>query len=175
MNIRLYIACSLTHVPRNIFEEYTKSIHLIAEKLNVFDVKYALVNSDPQLGQIPTQDKAKYCYLWDRKMVEDSDVVIAEASFPSIGLGIELQIAEAKNIPIILIYRDFKENKAHPVTYTNPDFHRYDLQIGEVFVTLMALGLPNILRVIPYHDIQDCIRQIKIEMNRYAVLTKTSP
>lgn len=174
MTTKIYIACSLTHVPRDTFEEYTKSIHLLAENLNEFNVKYALVNSDPQLGQIPTQDKAKYCYMWDRKMVEDSDVVIAEASFPSIGLGIELQIAEAKNIPIILIYRDFKENKAKPVTYTNPDLHRYDLQIGEGFVSLMALGLPNILRTIPYHDIQNCIRKIKIEIERYAVLTKTS-
>ncbi len=156
MNTRIYIGCGLTHVPRDIFTEYAQSIHILAESLNTFDVKYALINSDPQLDPISIQDKAKYCYLWDRKMVEESDIVIAEASFPSIGLGIELQIAEAKRIPVILIYKDFKKNKAQPVSYRNPDKHDYNLQIGEGFVSLMALGVPNVLRIMSYDDMQSC-------------------
>lgn len=167
MNTKIYIACGLTHVPRETFDDYANSIHSLANNLKNFEVKYALVNSDPQLGQLPIEDKAKYCYLWDRKMVEEADVVIAEASFPSIGLGIELQIAEAQNIPVILIYRDFKKNKAQPVNYKNPDQHIYELQIGEGFVSLMALGLPNILRSIAYHDLQSCLIEINNELDKY--------
>lgn len=166
MNLKIYIACSLTHVPRDFFDEYVNTIHNFAIHLKEFDVKYALVNSDPQLNEIPSNEKAKYCYLWDRKMVEESDVIIAEASFPSIGLGIELQIAEARNIPIILLYNESQSHKALPVAYTNPDKNEYSLQIGEGYVSLMALGLPNILKIIPYTDLENCCENISIELNK---------
>ena len=167
MNLKIYIACSLTHVPRGFFDEYVDNIHNFAIHLKEFDVKYALVNSDPQLKEIPSNEKAKYCYLWDRKMVEESDVVIAEASFPSIGLGIELQIAEARNIPIILLYNERQSNKALPVDYINPDKHEYSLQIGEGYVSLMALGLPNILKIIPYTDFKNCYNRVSTELNKF--------
>ena len=160
MKLKIYIACSLTHVPRNIFENYVESIHLLANRLEEFSVKYALINSDPQLEKISPSEKAKYCYQWDRRMVEEADIIIAEASFPSIGLGIELQIAEMKNIPIILIYKDDNELKAQPISYSNPDKIKYNLQIGEGYVSLMALGLPNVVKVIPYADIGQCLNQV---------------
>lgn len=166
MNLKIYIACSLTHVPRDFFDEYVKTIHDLADNLKEFDVKYALVNSDPQLNEIPPNEKAKYCYLWDRKMVEESDVIIAEASFPSIGLGIELQIAEARNIPIILLYSEIQSHKALPVAYTNPDKNEYNLQIGEGYVSIMALGLPNILKIIPYTNFENCMKNISIELSK---------
>ena len=107
------------------------------------EVKYALMNSDPQLADKPFEERAKLCYLWDREMVEEADVVIAEASFPSTGLGIEMQIAESKGTPILLCYRDLGQRVAK-VIYQNPDRSDHELQIGEGFVTLMALGVPTI-------------------------------
>lgn len=166
MNLKIYIACGLTHVPRDYFDAYVKTIHTLASHLEKFQVKYALLHSDPQLKEIPSNEKAKYCYLWDRKMVEESDVIIAEASFPSIGLGIELQIAEAKNIPIILIYNENQSYKAMPIAYTNPDKKEYNLQIGEGYVSLMAIGLPNILKIIPYVDFENCIKNILVELKK---------
>jgi hypothetical protein len=47
-------------------------------------------------------------------MVEHADAMVAEVSFPSIGLGIELQIAEARSTPVILCYRDWGNNRASP-------------------------------------------------------------
>ncbi|HBU27646.1 TPA: hypothetical protein DEB00_00840 [Candidatus Uhrbacteria bacterium] len=38
-------------------------------------------------------------------LVEKADVMIAEVSFPSTGLGIELGWADAYNVPIIAIYK----------------------------------------------------------------------
>ena len=165
MKLKIYIACSLTHVPRSFFEQYLNTIHGIANYFGDYDVKYALVNSDPQLAAISPDEKAKYCYLWDRKMVEECDIVIAEASFPSIGLGIELQIAESQNIPIILIYNNIQSQKASPVSYKNPDNIEYRLQIGEGIVSLMALGLPNVLKVLPYENLDNCCKNLSLIIN----------
>jgi hypothetical protein len=161
--MNIYIACALTHVPRNHFLEYTAFIHNLASKIREsvgHDVKYALVNSDPQLARKPMNERARLCYLWDAKMVHDADVVIAECSFPSIGLGIELQIAAEKEIPVILFFRDFNDNQALPVHYKNPDDTEHELQIGEGFVSLMALGLPTIFRIHRYTGDKEAIEQI---------------
>jgi hypothetical protein len=92
---------------------------------------YALVNSDPQLAAKPLEERARLCYLWDRNMVEHAELVIAEASFPSTGLGIEMQIAESEGTPIILCFRDFLgTNKVENVLYENPDHSRHSLQVS---------------------------------------------
>ena len=160
-----YLACGLTHVPKAVFDKYVDAIHGIASATRAavegLSVKYALVDSDPQLAQRKPEDKARLCYLWDRKMVEEADVVIAEASFPSTGLGIELQIAEGNDTPIIILYKDYGCNRATERNYKNPnDSIDHALQIGEGFVTLMALGMPSIFRVIRYEDLDDCTRQL---------------
>ena len=93
-------------------------------------------------------------------MVEEANLVIAEASFPSTGLGIELQIAEACDTPILLCVRDFGINKAAPADYQTPDLKHHDLQIGEGYVSLMALGVPSVFRILRYGSPADGIRQI---------------
>lgn len=162
--MKIYIASALTHVPREEFPSYTQFLHKLAGALRVqtprHDVKYALANSDPQLAQKPPGERARLCYLWDRGMVEEAELVIAEASFPSTGLGIELQLAEAKDIPLLLCFRRVESHKIAPAKYVNPDQSKHELQIGEGFVTLMALGLPTVFRVIGYIDEDDGIRQI---------------
>ncbi|MBB3236136.1 hypothetical protein [Phyllobacterium endophyticum] len=162
--MKIYVACGLTHVPRNHFTEYTQFIHLIAQNLksldSVDDVKYALVNSDPQLADKPFSERARYCYLWDRRMVEEADLVIAEASFPSTGMGIELQLADTAGIPVILCFRDYDGNKIDEVQYENPDHSLHLLQIGEGYISLMALGMPNVRSVIKYQDERDGVSQI---------------
>ncbi len=151
--MKIYIACGLTHVPRDFFDTYTNFIHTLAHyfKKREHIVKYALVDSDPQLAKKPFEERAPLCYYWDRNMVEEADVIIAEASYPSTGLGIELQIAANNEIPIILCFQDDKQLQAHPIEYENPDHKKYTLQVGEGYVSLMALGLPNIYKVIKYH------------------------
>ncbi len=93
-------------------------------------------------------------------MVENSDVIIAEASFPSTGLGVEIQIAEVKGIPIIICFREIDSNRAAPIAYENPDHTKHDLQIGEGIVSYMALGIPSVFQVIKYIDYEDGIAQV---------------
>lgn len=93
-------------------------------------------------------------------MVEEADLVIAEASYPSIGLGIELQIAEARGIPLIICHERSEAKRSQSKFYENPDRKRHELQIGDGFVSLMALGLPNLLSVLPYSEERELITEI---------------
>jgi hypothetical protein len=155
--MKIYLACGLTHVPRNAFEPYVAFIHALAahlERALGAEVKYALRHSDPQLAGKPPAEKAKLCYLWDRAMVEWADLIVAECSYPSTGVGIELQIAEQRGTPIVICFNNSAATAAKPVEYSNPDGSHHQLQIGEGHVTLMALGLPTVLRVLSYDDPQ---------------------
>jgi hypothetical protein len=170
--MKIYLACALTQVPRDEFAEHVSVIHGIASGLSDLDtaneVKYALVHSDPDLAKHPRGDKARLCYLWDRRMVEESNLVVAEVSYPSIGLGIEIQLAEAKKIPVILIYRRLGTNKMSAVQYKNPDGRTHDLQIGEGFVSLMALGSPAVTCVIEYVDSNHAVMQLSTSIEMLA-------
>ena len=71
-----------------------------------------------------------------------------------------MQIAESKGTPIILCFRDFGINKVQSVDYENPDHTHHQLQIGEGYVTLMALGVPSIFKVIKYSSNDDGVNKI---------------
>jgi hypothetical protein len=167
--MNIYIACGLTHVPRDVFPSYVAFIHNLAGALatihDVVSVKYALVDSDPQLSTVPQADRPALCYAWDRRMVEQANLIIADASFPSTGLGIELQIAEAATKPVILLVGDYTKNRVASAHYTNPDQTEHELQIGSGIVSLMAIGLPAIIQIIPYSDLTEAVRLAILSVN----------
>jgi hypothetical protein len=134
-------------------------------------VRYALVDSDPQLASKPLDDRAQLCYLWDRRLVQEAELIIAEASHPSLGLGIELQIAEQAGIPIIIAFQRLLANRSDPVCYHNPDLSEHSLQIGEGYVSLMALGIPSVTKVIGYQNVTDGMVGI---LNAVATLDRQS-
>jgi hypothetical protein len=152
--MKVYLACGLTHVPREFFGSYVDFIHLAAQHLEQrcgAEVKYALKHSDPQLAERPADQRA---------MVEWADIVVAECSFPSIGVGIELQIAEQNNTPTMICFMRSDRTVAPPAGYSNPDGSHHHLQIGDGYVTLMALGLPSVRRVVAYADAAEGIRRM---------------
>jgi hypothetical protein len=106
-------------------------------------------------------------------MVEEAELVIAEASFPSTGLGIELQVAAARGTPVILCFRDFGSNRVSPVVYENPDHVRHELQIGEGYVSLMALGVPTVVRVVRYRSSSDGVVQLTEAVARFVEIPPT--
>ncbi len=77
-------------------------------------------------------------------------MVFAEASFPSTGMGIELQIAASNRIPVVICFRKDSARCACHVTYESPDHSQHVLQIGEGFVSPMALGLPSLFKTVGY-------------------------
>lgn len=44
-------------------------------------------------------------YLEDRALMDKSDVVVAEVSTPSLGVGYELAYCEARKIPVLCLYQ----------------------------------------------------------------------
>ena len=68
---KIYIACGLTHIPRQFFSDYSNNIHKLAAKLEKsgHTVKYALKHSDPQLSEVEKHLKPELCYLWDKNMI----------------------------------------------------------------------------------------------------------
>lgn len=50
-------------------------------------------------------------YKRDVSLIDQSDIVVAEVSTPSLGVGYEIAYAESKNIPVICLYRP-EEGKA---------------------------------------------------------------
>lgn len=83
-------------------------------------------------------------------MVTAADVVIAEVTYPSLGVGIELGIAAECGIPILLAACDARAERATPKTYVNPDSSTHTLQLGGGIITLMAQGLPTVGAVLHY-------------------------
>jgi hypothetical protein len=45
-------------------------------------------------------------------------------------------------------------------TTQNPDHSRHSLQVGDGYVTLMALGVPTIFKVVRYLDRQDGLEKV---------------
>ena len=165
---QIYIASALTHVKRVYFDEYSLFIQNLAfeiEKNFEIRCKYALKDSDPQLSAYEDEEKAKLCYLWDRDMVESSDLIIAEASFPSTGLGMEVEIANANSIPVILVHRRYEGNTADRKEYILEDGSKHSLQIGNKVVSLMLCGCPNIVKQLEYTDLQDGITKVLSEVD----------
>ncbi|AUD78947.1 hypothetical protein CW740_06665 [Kangiella profundi] len=166
--MNIYLACALTHVPECSFKEYSNLLVNVAEHLTASGhrVKYALANSDPQLASYEESCKAELCYKWDRDMVLWSDLIIAEASFPSTGMGIELQLADSNGIPIVMCFKPDENNKAKPKKYRGIDHIDHNLQIGDGYISLMALGLPSLHKVIKYNSILELLKQLDdIDMN----------
>jgi len=161
--MRIYLACGLTHVPRDEFATYVHLIEKVAEHLTVSleaEVKYALKDSDPQLSQKPFADRARLCYLWDKEMVEWAEVVVAEASYPSTGLGVELQIACTRETPIVMMFKMDERHKAPPVQYKTADQEIHTLQLGEGYISLMALGIPCVFKVLPYANVEEACAKV---------------
>jgi hypothetical protein len=145
-----------------MFSDYVSLLHRIAAELEGAGatVMYALKHSDPQLAERPFDERARLCYVWDREMVEKADVLVAEATHVSTGLGIEMQIARSQGKPIIICFRAGNDTRAAEVRYENPDHTRHTLQIGDGYVSLMALGIPSVFKVIRYERADDCIPQL---------------
>lgn len=164
--INVFISCAMTHVPKKSFSLYFQYINQIASCLDGLGLEthHAFKDSDPFLAKVSKERKATECYKMDRLLVEKSSLVVAEASFPSIGLGIELEIAHSLGIPAIITFSEVFCKKADSKRYILEDSNSYSLQIGEGFVTLMAIGLPNMKGVVnctqSFGDLEKLVRHL---------------
>ncbi len=86
--------------------------------------------------------------FWDRTYdtITKCDLFIAECSAPSHGVGMELQMGQEHNIPVIaLVKEDIK------------DFDK----------STMVLGMPNLRKIIRYKNIKDLLIKLRSELVLY--------
>jgi hypothetical protein len=161
---QVYIGSALTHLPSAIFSEYKTLIVGIADMIeDIFQckVRYALEDSDPFLPKYNIPKRPAECYRMDRELAEQCDLFIAEASFPSTGLGQELQIVAYNNKPAILIYKNYGNNLAEKKDYRTKSGEGHTIELGNKIVSVMVQGNPAIKREILYKNKDECIQQVK--------------
>lgn len=89
--MNIYLAASITHAS----EEFKKSIEEFRSKLKQ---KYQVLDF---LGLV--KGNPKEVYQHDTQCVKDCDLVIAECSYPSTGLGFEIALALSLNKPVVAV------------------------------------------------------------------------
>lgn len=80
---------------------------------------------------------ANEIYARDIAMIHDADMIIAEVSNPSLGVGYELAFAEKLNKPILCLYNEFQDKKLSAMISGNPSFE-------VAYYTPTALPVPAI-------------------------------
>jgi nucleoside 2-deoxyribosyltransferase len=88
---KIYVGCSLTHAT----QEYRDGIEEFKKKLGE---KYEVLKF---LGLGVGTGREQFD--WDTNCVKSSDLVVADVSYPSTGLGIELGVAFENKIPVLLL------------------------------------------------------------------------
>ena len=69
-----------------------------------------------------TSSKNEEIYNRDIKWLQSADIVVAEVSTPSLGVGYELGIAEKLNIPVLCLYRPGEGNRLSAMISGNAIF-----------------------------------------------------
>jgi len=69
-----------------------------------------------------TSSKDEEIYNRDIKWLQSADIVVAEVTTPSLGVGYELGIAEKLNIPVLCLYRSDKGNRLSAMISGNAIF-----------------------------------------------------
>ncbi|MCI2068777.1 MAG: nucleoside 2-deoxyribosyltransferase [Bacilli bacterium] len=85
---------------------YNKIIDILKLKYDVLTEHIGLAD----LNKFEDGKTDKYIYLRDRTLLDQCDLVIAECSTPSLGVGYELAYAEAHRKPVVVLY-DITRNK----------------------------------------------------------------
>ena len=69
-----------------------------------------------------TSSKDEEIYNRDIKWLQSADIVVAEVTTPSLGVGYELGIAEKLNIPVLCLHRPDKGNRLSAMISGNAIF-----------------------------------------------------
>ena len=69
-----------------------------------------------------TSSKDEEIYNRDIKWLQSADIVVAEVTTPSLGVGYELGIAEKLNIPVLCLYRPDEGNRLSAMVRGNAIF-----------------------------------------------------
>lgn len=100
---RVYISGALTGLaePATTKAFYEAAAAACVEAGNVAYVPH-LATDPVEYPELSARD----VYILDRRQVVESDLVIAYVGFPSIGVGMEIEIAHQNGIPVLLLVEE---------------------------------------------------------------------
>lgn len=124
MKKKIYIGCSLTHAT----EEFKSGIELLKNKLRS---DYEILDF---LGL--TKGTPQDVYKWDINNVRTCDLFIADCTYPSTGLGMEIGAAIENDKPTLIVaHEDAKVTRiVLGITHPKFTFHRYNdpMEVAEL-------------------------------------------
>ncbi|TSC56457.1 MAG: XRE family transcriptional regulator [Parcubacteria group bacterium Gr01-1014_18] len=132
MEAQVYVSGALTNI-----QEETK---LFYEKIG------ALFTKNGRFAYIPHKksDPIEFAsldpgavYQMDSMAILNSKLIVVYLGQPSTGVGIEMEIAKSRDIPMVLLYEQTKT------------------------VSRMALGMPNIKKIIKFTNFDDALEQLE--------------
>jgi hypothetical protein len=97
---KVYFACSVRggRDDKDLYQEIVTFLKQHAMVLTEFNV-------DKDLTPLGTPGATSKTYARDMEMLEQAELMIAEVTTPSLGVGYEIAQAEARGIPILALYR----------------------------------------------------------------------
>lgn len=108
---QVYVAGSLKHAPRehwNIYEKIGKVVEEVG--MNAYVPHLNSINTfgftDEEILNGLAEHVVDKVFETDKKIVENCDIVVAEVSHPSLGTGMEIGWALAKNKKIVCLTKD---------------------------------------------------------------------
>lgn len=110
MKKKIYIGCSLTHAT----EEFKEAVEILKNNLRKdFEILdfIGLVKGTPQ-----------DVYEWDINNVRTCDLFVADCTYPSIGLGMEIGAAIEHNKPTLIVVQEEAKVTRMVLGITHPKF-----------------------------------------------------
>ncbi len=92
--IRIYLGCALTNAPKEFIKDIEKLKKILKKKVEIFEFAGLAV---PSIAEV---------YQHDTNMVRRADAVVANISYASLGLGMEMGIAIENKKPLITLVDD---------------------------------------------------------------------
>jgi hypothetical protein len=77
--------------------------------------------ADPSLDSTGEDLSKKEVYERDMRLMDNADLLIADVSTPSLGVGYEVRYAEEKEIPIMVLYHEGSEHSLSGLIKGNSD------------------------------------------------------
>ncbi len=103
--MKVYFAASIRGGRQNV-DDYEKIINFLLQKHTVLTEHI----SDTTLTSSGEDLKEHSIYNRDISYIKESDVIVAEVTVPSLGVGYEIAFAEALGKPVICLFNKAKNN-----------------------------------------------------------------
>ena len=89
-----------------------------------------------QLGEITLSDEK--VFQRDVSWIYEADIIVAEVTQPSLGVGYELGLAESLGKPIISLFRENEDRRLSAMIAGNPQLHAKEYESVDEAVALVS-------------------------------------